>query len=37
MEEEDEEEFKYDENLKLAENNKRLSLQNVFFYKKIKI
>ena len=29
MEEEDDEEFKYDENLIIAEKNKRLSLENV--------
>lgn len=31
MEEEDDEEFKYDENLIIAEKNKRLSLENVIF------
>lgn len=29
MEEEDDEEFKYDENLVIAEKNKRLSSENV--------
>jgi len=29
MEEEDDEEFKYDENLLIAEKNKRLSSENV--------